>query len=173
MNVTFACPHCELTSRAALEPGQAAIACSRCEQQLAVPEDTFDEQGHLQRCAICPSRDLFVRSDFPQRLGVTIVVVGLAASCIPYYFRNIYWTLGILFATALIDLLLYMAVGKVLNCYRCHAQYRGLDPEAEHPAFDLEIHERYRQQEARLAQAEAAQTGAEVGGGKPKVGSRE
>ncbi len=94
-----------------------------------------------------------MRKDFPQGLGVTIVTVGLAASCVPWYFHNWYGTFALLFATALLDVVLYLVMGDMLQCYRCHAQYReapGLD---KHEAFRLETHERHRQQRARLANA--------------------
>lgn len=103
----------------------------------------------------CPSVELFVRKDFPQRLGVTIVGIGLALSCVAWYYHAIYWTFAILFATALIDLALFMLMGEVLECYRCHAQYRGIDNLVDHEEFDLEIHEKYRQQEARKKQMQA------------------
>jgi hypothetical protein len=95
---------------------------------------------------------LFVRKDFPQRLGVTIVVLGLAASCIPWYYSRPLWTFAVLFATALCDLVLYFMMGNALTCYRCGAQYRGLDERDQHGCFDLSTHERYRQQAARLAE---------------------
>ena len=34
------------------------------------------EDSRLSRCLVCPSVDLFVRKDFPQRLGVGLVAVG-------------------------------------------------------------------------------------------------
>jgi monovalent cation:H+ antiporter-2, CPA2 family len=34
--------------------------------------------GRLTRCIVCPSVDLFVRKDFPQRVGVGLVAIGLA-----------------------------------------------------------------------------------------------
>lgn len=104
----------------------------------------------------CPSVELFVRKDFPQRLGVTIVGIGLALSCVAWYYHAIYWTFGILLATALIDLALFLLMGDVLECYRCHAQYRGTANLVEHQAFDLEVHEKYRQQDARMKQIQGA-----------------
>jgi hypothetical protein len=40
----------------------------------------------------------------------------------------------------------------VLNCYRCQAQYRDVPGLENHGGFDLETHERHRQQVARLAE---------------------
>jgi len=99
---------------------------------------------------VCPSKELYVRKDFSQKAGVTIVVLGFVLSSIAWYYRQPMLTYGILFATALIDVVLYVTVGNLLQCYRCHAQYRGLEKLDSHEPFNLETHERYRQQELRL-----------------------
>jgi hypothetical protein len=93
---------------------------------------------------------LFVRKDFSQRLGVAIVVAGFLISSVFWYYRMPLWTYGVLFATALIDVVLYLTVGNVLQCYRCHAQYRGLPGLEHHQPFNLETHEKHRQQRIRL-----------------------
>jgi hypothetical protein len=113
----------------------------------------------LRRCVVCPSSDLYARKDFPQRLGVTLVVLGFAASCVAWYYVSwspyaIYWTFGILFATALVDVLLYVVCGQALQCYRCGAIYRDVPRMDEHAPFSLDVHERHRQQAARIGSGE-------------------
>ena len=66
-------------------------------------------------------------------------------------------TFAILFATALVDVVLYLIVPDALMCYRCGAQYRMAEGMARHGAFNLETHERYRQQAARMAGHAAAE----------------
>jgi hypothetical protein len=80
------------------------------------------------------------------------VAVGLGMSCIPWYFQWWYATYAILFGTAMLDLVLYMTMGNMVECYRCHAQYRGVAEIEKHEKFDLETFEKYRQEEARLKQ---------------------
>jgi hypothetical protein len=92
-----------------------------------------------------------VRKDFPQRLGVAIVVVGIVASSIAWGYTFVVATFAILFATALVDVVLYLVVPDALMCYRCGAQYRGAPGISQHESFNLETHERYRQQAARMA----------------------
>ena len=104
----------------------------------------------IKKCLVCPSTDLYVRKDFPQRLGVALVGVGIVGSSIAWYYMHIYWTFAILFATALADVLLYFIVGEALMCYRCNALYRGAEEMDSHGPFDLETHERYRQLAARM-----------------------
>jgi hypothetical protein len=133
------------------------LACAECAARLPISAAAI-EQDAVHRCLACGGNELFVRKDFSQRLGVTIVVLGLAASCIPWYFHYWYATYAILFGTALFDVVLYFVMGNVLECYRCHAQYRGVAGLEEHGAFKLEVYERYRQQAARLEQSQAATT---------------
>lgn len=151
MNVTFACPRCQQPARAEFAAADKSFCCPNCEQELAILADTLVE-GKLRRCLVCPSTDLFVRKDFPQRIGVGIVVVGFAISCFTWANYWLITTFVVLFATAFLDLLLYVTVGDALSCYRCAAIYRGCLGHEQHGAFNLETHERYRQQAARLAE---------------------
>lgn len=107
------------------------------------------------RCLACPSSDLYIRKAFPQRLGVAIVVVGFAISCVFWYFHRPIATFGVLFATAIIDALLFLLMGNVLSCYRCGAVYRRVEDLQNHAPFDLQVHERHRQQQARLGDRRA------------------
>ena len=151
MNVTFACPACDEGVRLPLSVETEELVCPHCQQAVRVPDGAVHDRG-VNRCVVCPSKDLFVRKDFPQRLGVGLVVVGIVGSSIAWYFGNVILTFGVLFATALADLGLYLVVGDALMCYRCHAQYRQVHGLKEHGPFDLETHERHRQSVARLDQ---------------------
>jgi len=149
MNVTFACPHCDQPATVEFAADAASIDCPQCHAALGAPEGSWSDHD-LRRCLICGSRDLFIRKDFPHRLGVSIVVVGFAMSCVTWYLYWTYLTFTVLCATALADMALFFVVGDCLNCYRCRAEYRQLPTFSEHGPFSLETHERYRQQAARL-----------------------
>jgi len=149
VNVTYACPHCHQTVRAPLSDGTAQLTCPHCAQQIKVPDGAMAD-GQIRRCLVCPSTDLFLRKDFPQRLGVALVVLGFIGSSIAWAYYRVLLSFGILFGTALVDLVLYVVVGESLTCYRCHAQYRGFHDSPQHGGFDLETHERHRQLAARL-----------------------
>jgi hypothetical protein len=152
MNVSFACPLCEQPARAEVPEGAQSLKCPACTGEIRLPAGAY-VGGELQRCVVCPSTDLFVRKDFPQRLGVAIVTLGFVVSCITWYNYLMYWTFAALFATALIDVTLWFLVPNCLHCYRCDAQYRGLQGLEKHQGFNLETHERYRQQAIRLQQS--------------------
>ena len=127
-----------------------ALVCPKCGQSIADATDAFDD-GRLRRCLACPSTDLFVRKDFPQRLGVAIVTVGIIASCVTWAMSLLVATFAVLFATALVDVVLFLIVPDALSCYRCGAIYRLAEGTSAHGPFNLETHERHRQQAARMA----------------------
>ena len=68
---------------------------------MPIPADAF-VGDRLQRCLICPSHELFIRKDFPQRLGVAIVVLGFIASSIAWAFYYTNLTFVILFPNAIL-----------------------------------------------------------------------
>lgn len=100
----------------------------------------------LTQCPNCGCRDLFVRKDFPQKLGMTIVVLAgmtflwLAASRSSFYLGAI-----LLLVAVLIDAAMYFFVGKVTVCYRCRSEFRDVPINPRHEAFELAIAEKYRQ----------------------------
>ena len=154
MNITFACPNCEKTSRLPFDTGSTELICPFCQCQMPIPAGALNDQAMneqiVQRCLVCPSTELYVRKAFSQRIGVTFIVIGLAASCITWYYGSWYGTYAILFVTALLDAVLYMFTGNLLQCYRCHSEYRDMPGLDQHSAFNLETFERHRQQTAQL-----------------------
>lgn len=151
-SITFSCPECGGLIRADFAEESTSVTCSSCgsERRLLDPEMA---DGYLHHCLACPSKELFVRKDFPQRLGVAIVVVGFVVSSICWGYHMVLASYAVLFLTALIDVVLYLTMGNVLECYRCHAQYRGLPGFERYEQFDLEAYERHRQQAIRLEEA--------------------
>lgn len=153
MNVTYACPACDNGARVHFDAETKQLSCPNCDGKIDMPPGAV-EGNRVQRCLVCPSTDLYVRKDFPQRLGVGLVILGIVGSIVAWANYSIIWTFGILFATALFDVVLYLVVGDALMCYRCHAQYRGVEEMDSHGQFDLETHEKYRQLAARMENAQ-------------------
>src|SRR5450432_3131741 len=106
MNVTYCCPACQATTRAPFTSESTKLTCSECRSQIAVPEGAVNSE-RFERCLVCPSTDLFARKDFPQRLGVVLVILGFGASCVTWAHYQVFWTFAILFFTAFVDLALY------------------------------------------------------------------
>jgi predicted RNA-binding Zn-ribbon protein involved in translation (DUF1610 family) len=161
MNVVFACPECGQRSVATIVEQRESFACPQCGSERAIPDDAFvlgegDSPPRLTRCLVCPSTELFVRKNFPQRLGVGIVVAGLALSCVSWAYRELLLTFAILFSTALLDVVLFFLVPECLTCYRCGSRYTGPGITDRFGGFNLETHEKYRQQAARRGQTSAS-----------------
>ncbi|UUO04842.1 hypothetical protein M4951_15765 [Blastopirellula sp. J2-11] len=149
MKIDYICPKCEAPGRVAVEENCEQLTCPHCQAETRVPNDAIQDE-RLSRCMVCPSRELYVRKDFPQWLGVLIVAVGIGLSCVTWYYHQVILTFVILFGSALLDMLLLLVVGNQLKCYRCGAEYRNVPGIDSHHPFDLETHERHRQQAARL-----------------------
>ena len=148
--VTSSCPDCSGLFQSEFDDASSTQAsCPMCQSSLDLPQANM-AGGYLQKCLVCPSTELFIRKDFPQRLGVTIVVIGFGVSCYFWAHHNVIATFAVLLITALIDVVLYLTMGNVLECYRCHAQYRGLPGFDDYDQFDLEAYEKHRQQALRL-----------------------
>ena len=98
----------------------------------------------LGRCPECGCRDLFIRKDFPQKLGLAVVIVAgvlfLALAARPATFFIGVWVLAV---SVLVDGVLFFFVPKITVCYRCRAEFRGpINP--EHQGFELATNEKYR-----------------------------
>jgi len=148
-SITFSCPDCGGLLRVSLDAESVSTRCPQCDRDRQLQELEFDG-GYLKRCIVCPSKELFVRKDFPQRLGVAIVIAGFVVSSVFWAYHNVMMTFAVLFLTTLVDIALYLTMGNVLECYRCHAQYRGLAGFDDYGQFDLETYEKHRQQALRL-----------------------
>ena len=176
MQITYACPGCDATVMLEGVEQRAALECPSCHAAIAIPAGALHRTGagrglRLTRCLVCPSHELFARKDFPQRLGVAIVVAGFAASCVAWAWQLLVPTFAILFATALVDVLLYLFMPECLTCYRCQSRYRGDDITEAHGGFDLETHEKHRQGRARAA--ELTRSAATATAGPPVAAARD
>jgi hypothetical protein len=152
MRVAWRCPSCQRPHcTAALDFGHTQLDCSACGWSR-----TIESAGDPPRqCALCGCDDLWRQKDFPPRLGLALVGLGALFSTIAWlnYYPGL--ALGILMGFALVDLALFSLMKDVLVCYRCGARHGSVSTTDEHPAFDLEKAERYRQERLRLEQAAA------------------
>ena len=87
-----------------------------------------------------------MRKDFPQKLGLGLVVVAGVVFLILAARRSTFYVgVWVLVAVTLIDALLYWFVPRVTTCYKCRADFRGRPIHPEHGAFELAVAEKYRQ----------------------------
>lgn len=152
MNVRFTCPVCEHPGRH--DAGTARDwQCLRCDHRLSLAAVPADRS--LATCAVCGNEELYRKKDFPHWLGMLLLVGACLAFLITNYLYQQGLAWGILLGSAVIDGLLYLAVGDVVVCYRCGALHRGYAPKSEHGPFELTTGERYRQERLRREQVQA------------------
>ena len=61
-----------------------------------------------------------------------------------YFFRtDVVKGWAILAAAILVDLIIYLSIGRVTACYACRAEYRGCQLDPAHGGFDLATSEKY------------------------------
>ena len=146
MQIRYDCPTDGCVAIVECEPfenGGPTMECPRCHVDHPINvTDSMRREKRVDVCAVCGGQEFFVRKDFPQRLGLAIVVVfGLAAI---YFFRTsvlIAWS--ILAGAVLLDLVIYLFLGKVTTCYNCRTQYRACNLNPAHEGFDLPTSEKY------------------------------
>ena len=110
-----------------------------------MPNDSPATDSPLKNCPKCGCRDLFVRKDFPQKLGLAIVLMAAATFLVLAASRH-WFFLGVivLVGAVIVDAAVYLFVGRVTVCYRCRAEFRGLPISPEHHPFELATAEKYR-----------------------------
>src|SRR5262249_39705525 len=150
MELTFACPTCGQVGLVPdVERADQAV-CRRCAAEHPLhPEAVVD--ARLEACPWCLTPELYTQKDFPQAVGLIIVIAQFAVSTVFWYYEKPLITYAILMASALIDWALYPRVPDVTICYRCSCQMRGegSNPGRRFHPFDLGIGDRYRQERIR------------------------
>lgn len=124
-------------------PAPLAV-CTQCgrEHPLHIPQPP-DQLHSLRECAVCRTTELYRVKDFPQGLGLAIVLVAAISSFVLLYEHTVL-AFGVLVAAALLDLVIYLIVPHMIVCYRCECRYRELTHNPDHKPFDLATSEKYR-----------------------------
>lgn len=139
------CPDCGRPLRFDAADEKVACECGH----VAVVDRSAIHDGRLERCPLCGTREMYLQKDFPHRIGVALVVAGVALAT--YFWANYSWigTFGTLFLFGAVDFLLFYTRKDVTVCYRCLCQFRNAAVHPDHRAFDLAIGERFRQERKR------------------------
>lgn len=152
MWIVFECPSCHSNNVTEVVAETTALRCGACSWQRPVAE-TDRTATEPAQCVVCGCGDLWRQKDFPQRVGVLMVAIGALLSTIFWWRMEPAWALGVLLLFALLDGVLYTLMRDVLVCYRCGSRHRHTPFDGRHDRFNLETHERYRQEAIRLEEA--------------------
>jgi hypothetical protein len=114
-------------------------------ERAAVTPPPRGEEG-LCACPSCGCRDLFIRKDFPQKLGLAIVIIAaIAFLALAASRQRFYLGVTVLIVAMLIDAVLYWFVPRITVCYKCRSEFRGVPVNPRHEGFELAVGEKYRQ----------------------------
>ncbi len=151
MELTFECPGCQTVGGVSPVETAAEARCLACGVTRELRKEAIDDSG-LRACPVCATEDLYLQKDFPQGLGLAIVILGFAISTVFWYLDRPVPALSVLLVSALADMVLFYIVPDVTICYRCLSQYRGAgsNPPGRFGRFDLAVGERYRQERMRV-----------------------
>ncbi len=149
MWIVFECPSCHGNNVSEIVAQTEQLRCSSCSWQRPVTE-AHRSAAEPAHCLVCGCEDLWRQKDFPQRLGVLMVAAGALLSTIFWWRMEPAWAIGVLLLFALVDGVLYTLMRDVLVCYRCGSRHRHTPLDGRHERFNLETHERYRQEAIRL-----------------------
>lgn len=146
MRIRLRCsdPECGREYDLHIDSGRAAGRCPRCGREQVIDTAAAVRDDVLVRCPCCGSEELYVRKDFPQRLGLGLVVVVALGSFYFFGRGELGWALGILVGLVVVDLIIYRLVPTITVCYRCKAEFRDMAINPAHKGFDLATAEKYR-----------------------------
>jgi len=156
VQLDFACPRCQQSSRVSDGLDENRLACPACDFERSIPESSWEGE-RLAECLACGERDLWRQKDFPHKVGIALVVLGGVLSTIAWAEYRPELAIGILMLFALLDLALYSLMKDVLVCYRCQARHRLEGSTDGYERFDHERAERYRQEALRQDPPDPAQ----------------
>ena len=99
MKVTLACPVCDHPAATSVDHA-SDWQCPACEhrQHLDAAEPS------VPVCVVCGSTELYKKKDFPQWLGMAILISACVLSTLTYYWYEKWWTWSFLIGSALIGL---------------------------------------------------------------------
>ncbi len=112
-SIARSCPQCHQYVRVKFESDHPLI-CSYCSSSWGIIENL---NNLSQACPFCQCRQFYKQKDFPQIIGVGIVLTGIIF--VPF-------TFGLsLPICAGLDWLLYKRVNIMVICYKCYTEFRG------------------------------------------------
>ena len=109
-------------------------------------ERAHDDSGHLRRCIVCGSEDLFRHKTFPQ-ITPFVIVLAFALSLIGVlgFVTDVAILIGMT-GVLLLDIAILFFARTRLLCYRCRSQYRDVEIADYHHHWDRSTEARSRRE---------------------------
>lgn len=137
MQILAKCPACDAGLPVRAADGLTSIQCGRCGQMIPLSmSEAVRADRAVDACPLCQGTDFYVRKDFDPKVGLTVVIMGAAASAACYWRGLDLAAYAVLAGAVLVDLVIYQMLRDLTVCYRCHTEFRGAYGRTA-PAFDL------------------------------------
>lgn len=137
MEIVSFCEGCCAATRVDAKAGPTEVVCRKCGARRDVRlTPSAAEKNVVDRCALCGCGHLYIEKDFNGYVGFAIVAGAIVASAV-LWARNVFWSVGVLAAAALVDLVVWLFSKERAVCYKCVAQYRGAARNPEHERYEL------------------------------------
>lgn len=113
------------------------LACRNCGARRPVTlGDRVRLENVVDRCVLCGCGHLYLEKDFNGYVGFGIIVAAIVGSAV-LWARNVYLSVAVLGAAALVDLVFWGISRERTVCYRCVATYRRAAPNPAHERYEL------------------------------------
>ena len=143
MEIISYCDACFKGTRFDSSAPPAEVACAKCGLRRAVSmSESITASNVVDRCVLCGCGHLYIEKDFNGVVGFAIILAAIVTSGIAWA-RNVYVSVGILGAAALVDLVFWKLSRERAVCYKCVARYRGAAPNPAHERYELGLAGRY------------------------------
>lgn len=137
MEIVSFCERCCAGTRLDSKAGPTEAVCRKCGARRDVRlTPAIVERNVVDRCALCGCGHLYIEKDFNGYVGFAIVATAVVASAV-LWARDVFLSVGVLGAAALIDLVFWLLSRERAVCYKCVAQYRGAERNPEHERYEL------------------------------------
>ena len=137
MEITSYCETCLAATHFDPKSAPAELGCGNCgARRKVLMTDSVRVANLVDRCVLCGCGHLYIEKDFNGYVGFAIILAAIVASGIAWA-RNVYVSVGILGAAALVDLVFWKLSRERAVCYKCVARYRGAAPNPAHERYEL------------------------------------
>jgi len=104
----------------------------------------LDDEQHLRHCPVCNCPALYARKQMPQVTMFALLILAALFAIVIFGFGE-----AVLAAIALglilgIDLMIFLFAQRMLVCYRCGSEFRGMPIQRKHAGWDPQVAARYR-----------------------------
>lgn len=137
MEIISYCDHCFKGTAFDSASAPAQVVCVKCGDRRDVTlTDSIRNDNKVDRCVLCGCGHLYLEKDFNGYIGFAIIVAAIVGSAV-LWARNVYLSVGVLGAAALVDLVFWLVSRERTVCYKCVATYRKAAPNPTHERYEL------------------------------------